>query len=106
LLATNRLEEAAAAYRRVLAVREHEPAALSGLARVQLARGQLDEARALAQLAVAVAPDQAGAHLALGDVLRAQGARAPAELQYELAARLELAREPAPAPEAGPLSTL
>lgn len=89
MLALNRLDEAEAAYRKVLVVDEHQPAALTGLARIHLARGALDDALVLAQRAVELAPDQAGGQLALGDALRAKGVRPEGDAQAELAARPE-----------------
>lgn len=83
MLALNRLDEAEAAYRKVLVVDEHEPAALTGLARVHLARGAIDEALILAQRAVEIAPDQASGQLALGDALRAKGVRPAPEARLE-----------------------
>jgi len=91
MLALNRLDEAEAAYRRVLVVDEHHPAALTGLARVHLARGALDDALVLAQRAVEIAPEQAGGQLALGDALRAKGLHASAPAAQ---ARVEAAAHP------------
>jgi tetratricopeptide (TPR) repeat protein len=91
MLALNRLDEAEAAYRKVLVVDEHQPAALTGLARIHLARGALDDALVLAQRAVELAPDQASGQLALGDALRAKGVRPAGDAQ----AQVELAAHPA-----------
>jgi tetratricopeptide (TPR) repeat protein len=89
MLALNRLDEAEAAYRKVLVVDERQPAALTGLARIHLARGALDDALVLAQRAVELAPDQAGGQLALGDALRAKGVRPAGDAQVEVATRPE-----------------
>jgi hypothetical protein len=83
MLALNRLDEAEAAYRKVLVVDEHQPAALTGLARIHLARGERDEALILAQRAVEIAPDQASGQLALGDALRAKGVQSAPALQAQ-----------------------
>jgi tetratricopeptide (TPR) repeat protein len=87
LLAMNQLEQAEAAYRGALALNEREPAALTGLARVQLARGELDDALASALRAVEKAPDFASAQLTLGDVLRARGDKTGAQAHYDQAAQ-------------------
>jgi tetratricopeptide (TPR) repeat protein len=89
LLATNRLEQAEAAYRNVLALNDSEPTALLGLARVQLARGQTDEALLSATRAIDKAPAGASAYLTLGDILRARGDKQAAQLQYDRAAELK-----------------
>jgi tetratricopeptide (TPR) repeat protein len=89
LLALNQLDQAEEAYRHVLTLSDNEPAALTGLARVLLARGQLDEAFTAAMRAVDKAPDVASGHLTLGDVLRARGDKAGAQAQYDQAAQLE-----------------
>lgn len=94
LLALNRLEQAEAAYRRVLLVNASEPAAVTGLARVQLARGELDDALASAKRAVATAPGLASAQLTLGDVLRARGDKVAAQAHYDQAAQLMPNPEP------------
>jgi tetratricopeptide (TPR) repeat protein len=91
LLALNRLEEAEAAYRKVLALNDGEHAALTGIARVQLARGQLDDALASALRAVDKAPEVASVHLTLGDVLRSRGDKAAAQAEYDQAAQLKSA---------------
>ncbi len=88
LLALNQLEAAETAYRRVLEENEGEQAALTGLARVQLALGRLDLALASAKRAVDEAPEAASARLALGDILRARGDRKAAQAHYDLAAQL------------------
>jgi tetratricopeptide (TPR) repeat protein len=88
LLALNRFEEAETAYRNVLAVNARELAALTGIARVQLARGQLDDALASALRAVYEAPEVASAHLTLGDVLRTRGDKVAAQAHYDQATRI------------------
>jgi predicted negative regulator of RcsB-dependent stress response len=89
LLALNRLDQAEAAYRKVLSLKDDEPSALTGLARVQLARGQLDDALSSAMRAVAEAPKTAGTHLTLGDVLRARGDKSGAQAHYDEASQLK-----------------
>ncbi len=88
MLAQRRFDEAERAFLDALALRTGQPAALSGLARVNLARGELDKAFSLAQRAVTAAPNQASYHLTLGDVLRVSGDASAADAQYELASRL------------------
>jgi hypothetical protein len=100
MLALNRLDEAEAAYRKVLVVDEHQPAALTGLARIHLARGALDDALVLAQRAVELAPDQASGQLALGDALRAKGVRPAQEAQAD-AAPQAVAEQAAPGVDNG-----
>jgi tetratricopeptide (TPR) repeat protein len=95
LLANNRLEQAEAAYRGVLTLNEREPAALTGLARVQLARGELDDALASALNAVEKAPGLASAQLTLGDVLRARGDKTGAQAHYDQAAQTKPAADAA-----------
>lgn len=94
LLALNRLDQAEAAYRKVLSQKGGEPSALTGLARVQLARGQLDDALTSAMRAVAEAPQTAGTHLTLGDVLRARGDKSGAQAHYDQASALKAPAEP------------
>lgn len=106
MFALNRLEEAEAAYRKLLTVSDKQPAALLGLARVQLARGQLDEALELAERAVDRAPNQVSCHLTLGDVLRARGALQAAGVQYQLATLLNPTNSPQSAPFADSGGTL
>lgn len=84
----NRVEDAEAAYGSILAHRPRHPGALAGLARVGLARGDLDTAYKFAQQAVRFAPAHAVYHTTLADVLRARGETAGADLEYETAARL------------------
>ncbi|HEX6245456.1 MAG TPA: tetratricopeptide repeat protein [Polyangiales bacterium] len=86
LQALNQLEEAETAYQAVLAQSAGQSAALVGLARIKLSRGQLDAALDFAQRAAREAPDLANVHLTLGDVLRARGDKEGAELEYALAA--------------------
>jgi predicted negative regulator of RcsB-dependent stress response len=62
--------------------------ALAGLARVYLARGKLDRARAFAERAVQQAPYQAPYRVLLGDVLRTASESQAAESEYRLASRL------------------
>lgn len=81
----NQLDEAETAYQDVLAHDASESAALIGLARIKLARGQLDAALGFAQRAVTQQPTHSAAHLALADVLRARGDAAGAQAEYALA---------------------
>lgn len=83
-----KLDQAEAAYQSVLVDRKRHPGALAGMARVSMARGDLDEALRFAQLAVESAPSHAVYHLTLADVLRARAETAAADLEYEMAARL------------------
>jgi len=83
-----RLDEADAAYAEVLAARASHPGALSGRARVQLARGELDRALKLAQQSVRSAPSHAVYRLTLADILRACGEPAAADEELAVAARL------------------
>lgn len=83
-----KLDQAESAYQSVLADRKRHPGALAGMARVSLARGDLDEALRFAHLAVESAPSHAVYHLTLADVLRARAETAAADLEYEMAARL------------------
>ncbi len=76
------------AFRRALAVRQGNPLALAGLARVYLARGKLDRARAFAERAVQQAPYQAPYRVLLGDVLRLASESQAAESEYRFASRL------------------
>ncbi len=88
LLALKRFDEAERAFLDALALRTGQPAALAGLARVRLARGDLEQARTLAERAVDGAPYQASYHVTLGDVLRLAGETSAADAQYEFASRL------------------
>jgi tetratricopeptide (TPR) repeat protein len=83
-----RYEEAERAFRSVLDQRSGHPAALAGLAKVSMIRGQLDQAQQFAERAVQSAPYQASYHLVLGDVLRASGNSAGAQTEYDLAGQL------------------
>jgi tetratricopeptide (TPR) repeat protein len=87
-LNARRYDEAEQAFREVLATRPNHPGALSGMARINLVRGELDPALGLARRAVSVAPAHAVYHAVLGDVLRASGESAAADLEYEAASRL------------------
>ncbi|MDJ0849445.1 MAG: tetratricopeptide repeat protein [Myxococcota bacterium] len=60
-------------YRRVLASRPDEAAALLGMGRIALARGDLGEARRFFEHALRVAPDSDLARVGLADVERAEG---------------------------------
>ena len=92
MLALNRLDAADKAYRAVLSVDSHQTAALMGLSRVRLIRGDLDEALSLAQQAVETDPEHIGSRLILADVLRSRGAKILAEVEYAAATRLDLQR--------------
>ena len=85
LQALNQLDEAEAAYQAVLAQSGEQSAALIGLARIRLSRGQLDAALDFARRAAQQSPDQASVHLTLGDVLRARGDQPGAQAEYALA---------------------
>lgn len=87
-LLQNRIDDSEAAYGSILSYRPRHPGALAGLARVGLARGDLDTAYKFAQQAVRFAPAHAVYHATLADVLRARGETAGADLEYEAAARL------------------
>jgi tetratricopeptide (TPR) repeat protein len=88
LLKQRRFDEAEAAFRAVLEQRSVHPAALSGLARVQLARGRFDDALHFAERAVRSAPYHGAYHLVLGDALRANGDVTSAQTEYALAKEL------------------
>ncbi len=83
-----KLDEAEAAYRSVLRGRTGHPGALAGMARVAMARGDLDGALRLAKLAVAAAPSHAVYHLTLAEVLRLRSESAAAEAEFVIAERL------------------
>jgi tetratricopeptide (TPR) repeat protein len=87
-LNNRRYDEAERAFRSVLEQRSGHPAALAGLAKVSMSRGQLDQAQQFAERAVQSAPYQASYHLVLGDVLRASGNSAGAQTEYDLAGQL------------------
>jgi tetratricopeptide (TPR) repeat protein len=87
-LQMRRYEEAERAFRGILARRPNHPGALSGMARIKLAGGELDPALGLARKAVSVAPSHGVYHAVLGDVLRASGEPAAADLEYDIASRL------------------
>jgi len=81
-LKSNQLEESAASYRAVLAGDPHNPYALLGLARIDLARQEPEAARAHLEAAVSARPDLAGAwallatvHDRAGETLAAKAAR-------------------------------
>jgi tetratricopeptide (TPR) repeat protein len=80
----NQLEQAAAAYQAVLDQHPEHSAALVGLARINLAWGQLEAALELAQRAALATPNQPNVHLTLGDVLRARGDQQRAQAEYAL----------------------
>ena len=88
LLKARRFEEAEAAFRAVLDQRSTHPAALSGLARVELARGHLEDALHYAERAVRSAPYQGAYHLVLGDALKANGDVQNSQTEYALAKEL------------------
>lgn len=85
LQALNQFEEAEAAYLAVLAQSAEQSAALIGLARINLARGQLDAALDFARRAALQTPDQPNIHLTLGDILRARGDQQGAQAEFALA---------------------
>jgi Flp pilus assembly protein TadD len=88
LLKARRFEEAESAFRSVLDQRSTHPAALSGLARVELARGHLEDALHYAERAVRSAPYQGAYHLVLGDALKANGDVQNSQTEYALAKEL------------------
>ncbi|HSZ56228.1 MAG TPA: tetratricopeptide repeat protein [Tepidisphaeraceae bacterium] len=69
----NRLAEAEAIYRQVLAAQPRHPIALHLLARLVGQRGQLADAVDLLKASIAVYPDAVEAHIALGEFLRLLG---------------------------------
>jgi predicted Zn-dependent protease len=109
-LGQRHFEEAEEGFRAVLAERPRHPGALSGMSRLELSRGRLDEALALARRAVSAAPGQPHYHVVLAEVLGAMGEPAAADLEYGEAAKLSPGRQdrvanvlpPNPYAEAGP----
>jgi predicted Zn-dependent protease len=87
-LKARRFDEAEATFRAVLEQRSTQPAALSGLARVELARGHLEDALHYAERAVRAAPYQGAYHLVLGDALKANGDVTNSQTEYALAKEL------------------
>lgn len=89
LLRHDQLENAELAFRQALALRRNHPQALAGLARLYLAKGDIDRAREFAQAAVDRAPHQAPYRVVLGDVLSVASDPQGAEAEYRLATRLK-----------------
>ena len=87
-LALERHTEAERGFRRALALQPRSPRALVGLARVQLARGEMAAAAQTALDALALNQRLPQAHLSLGQALLALGERAAARTAVEAAARL------------------
>ncbi len=83
-----RLSEAAAAYRKILALRPDIAEAYYDLGNVLVNQGDLEEAAAQHRRAVALKPDFAEAHNSLGFVLQCQGKFDEAAAQYERALAL------------------
>jgi CRISPR-associated protein Csy1 len=89
LLRQNRLQESAAAFRRILAMHPGNAEALHGLSRAQMSLGHADEAIATARTAVAAAPDNPALHYALGIMLDDAKALDGAVQAYSAAVRLK-----------------
>ena len=82
-----RQPEALEAYKRVVRLKPEEPNGLLGAASALLALGRFDEARALAELAIAHAPSTA--HQALASIALAKGDYPEAQKQADLAAQAD-----------------
>jgi len=83
-----RLDEAAAAYRRILAVRPDDGPSLHHLGLIALRHGDAAAAADLITRSIAVAPGDPAAHANLGNALVALGRPAEAVACFEAAARL------------------
>jgi len=82
-------DEAAASYRRALAIAPGHVEALHGLGRLLVARGRAEEAEAHLREALARDPEHPRVLADLGDLLGARGNLVEAEAHLRLAARLE-----------------
>jgi tetratricopeptide (TPR) repeat protein len=87
LLTLRRADEAVEAYQRSIELRPAAPA-YHNLALALAEAGRLQEAEAASRRAIQLQPDDANAHLTLGNILLAQGKREEAAAQYAEALRL------------------
>lgn len=75
-------DKAIGAYRKGLKINANDDQLLYNLAVTLISKSEFDEARSLLKKEVAVRPDHASGHYALGQVFETQSFRAPALLEY------------------------
>jgi tetratricopeptide (TPR) repeat protein len=88
LLLLGEADQAAGAYRKVIALRPGFAQAYNNLGHIHLTRGRFEDARAAFARAVAASPDYAQAHNNLGNALHRMGRAGEAEAAFRTAIRL------------------